>query len=35
MRSMVEGAPRPTCVHDTRDYAFKVVEYLVDRNAHG
>ena len=35
MRSMVEGAPTPTRVHDSENYPFKVVENLAGRNAHG
>ena len=34
MRSMLEGAPRPTSVHDSEDYPLEVVEHFIRRNAH-
>ncbi len=35
MRSMVEGAPTPTHIHDSEDYPFKVVENLCRRDPQG
>jgi hypothetical protein len=34
MRSMVEGAPLPTRVHDSENYSLEVVEHLFGRNTH-
>jgi hypothetical protein len=31
----VEGAPRPTRIHDSEDHALKVVEHFLCRDSHG
>ena len=35
MRSMVEGAPRPTSFHDPENHPLQVVEHLCRRDAYG
>ena len=35
MRSMVEGAPFPTCVHDSENYPFQVIEHFLRGDTHG